>query len=324
MKSKIFYASLMETLVLPRFLAIERGWGRPRNRIVNIINCFKYPRIFVKKFSTTPVVVHVYTRKIFIKNTIKMLIDKADMVITSSKSLANHLEEEYDIEKLKIETIYPPIDTDFYKSLNKNQARRRLGLKRSVKLLLYIGNLRKLRFPEDIILKIMKKLIKRDPMIELLVFSPENQENMKRMKEILAKVSAFNLRRNIKIKVKDLSEIEKCIIYSASDLFLFLPLKSGEAIEPPLTVLEAMSCGLPVISSNVASISEIITDKIDGYITPFVDGDQSILEEQISLLLEDDKVKTEISINARRTVLEKMGAHNSCEKLVDCFTNLMR
>lgn len=323
-KSKIVYASLMETLAIPRFLSIERYMRRHGRCIVNVINCFRYPRIFAKKFSTSPVVLHVYTRETVMKNTIKMLLNRADLVITSSKSLACHLEKNYDIDKLKIQTMYPPIDTAVYKPLDKNQSRRRLGLKRPTKLLLYLGNLRKPRFPEDIILRLMKKLVKRDPKIRLLVFSPKNHENMKRRIEILAKASAFDLRQNVKINVRNLSEGEKSIIYSASDIFLFLPLKSGEAVEPPITVLEAMSCGLPVISSNVASISEIITDEVDGLITPFVNEDRSILGEQISSLLEDNKVKMELSYSARRTVIEKMAPHNSCKKLVEIFTSLTK
>jgi len=321
-KSKIVYASLMETLATPRFLSIERCMCRHRRCVVNIINCFRYPRIFAKKFSTLPVVLHLYKRKIIMKNTTKMIIDKADMVITSSKTLTRHLEKNYGIDKLKIQTLYPPVDTEVYKPMDKSQSRRKLALKRSAKLLLYVGNLRKHRFPEDITLRLMKKLVKKDPQIKLLVFSPKNHENMKRKAEILAKASAFNLRQNIKINVRNLSEVEKSIIYSASDIFLFPPLKSGDSVEPPVTVLEAMSCGLPVISRDVNSISEIITDEVNGLIMPFGNGDPSILEEQISSLLEDNYVRMEFSYNARRVIIEKLSLHNSCQRLMGIFRSL--
>jgi len=323
-KSKIVYASLMETLAIPRFLSIERHIGRYGRCIVNVINCFRYPRILAKKFSDLPVVLHMYTRKAIMKNTIKMLIDRADLVVTSSKSLACHVEKNYDIHKMGIQTIYPPVDTEVYKPIDKNQSRRRLALKRPVKLLLYVGNLRENRFPEDIILRLMKKLAKRDPKIKLLIFSPQNHENMKRRIEILAKASAFNLRQNIKINVRNLSEIEKSMVYSASDLFIFPPLKSGEAVEPPITVLEAMSCGLPVVSSDVTSITEVITDEIDGLIIPFGTGDPSFLEEQISSLLEDNHVRMEFSYNARRNVIEKFSLHSSCKRFLGILRNLSK
>jgi len=321
-KSKIVYASLMETLATPRFLSIERYMSRRGRCIVNLINCFRYPRILTKRFSDLPVVLHVYTRKTIMKNTIKMLIDRADLVVTSSKSLACHLEKNYDIDKMKIQTIYPPVDTELYKPNDKNQSRRRLDIKRTVKLLLYVGNLRKHRFPEDVILRLMKKLVKKDPRIKLLIFSPKNHENMKRRIEILAKASAFNLRQNIRINVRNLSEIEKSIVYSASDIFLFPPLISGEAVEPPIAVLEAMSCGLPVVSSDVTSITEVITDGVDGLIIPFGTADPAILEEQITSLLEDNHLRMEFSHDARRNVIEKLSLHNSCKRFMGIFRSL--
>ena len=237
--------------------------------------------------------------------------------------MACYLEKEYGIDKLKIETIYPPVDTNVYKPNNKGQSRRKLGLKRSAKFLLYLGNLRKNRFPENVILPLMKKLVKRDPRIKLLVFSPKNYENMKRRIEILAKASVHaNLLQNIEINVRNLSEMEKTMIYSASDLFLFPPLKSGEAVEPPITVLESMSCGLPVVSSDVTSITEVITDKADGSIVPFGTGDPSILEEQVTSLLEDNHLRMEFSYNARRNVIEKFSLHGSCKRFMGIFRSL--
>jgi glycosyltransferase involved in cell wall biosynthesis len=321
-KSKIVYASLLETLGIPRFLSIEKCMRRSRRCIVNVINCFRYPRIFAKKFSTSPVILHFYTRKTIMKNTIKMLLNRVDLVITSSKSLACHLEKKYEMGKPKIQTIYPPIDTEFYKPLDKIQSRWRLGLKRSAKLVLYLGNLRKPRFPEDIVLRLMKKLVKKEPEIELLVFSPENNENLKRRMEILSKASALNLRQNVKINVKNLSEVEKRLVYSASDIFFFPSLKSREAVEPPIAVLEAMSCCLPVVSSAVTSISEVITDEVDGLITPFKAENVSYLRKQISSLLLDEKFSTVLSERARQVIIQKMSFENSCKKLLKIYETL--
>ena len=121
---------------------------------------------------------------------------------------------------------------------------------------------------------------------------------------------------------RNLSEIEKRITYSASDIFLFPPLRSGEAVEPPITVLEAMSCGLPVVSNNVTSITEVVTDEVDGLIIPFGTGNPTILEEQISSLLEDNHLRMEFSYNARRNVIEKFSLHNSCKRFMGVFSSL--
>ena len=326
-KSKIGYASLMETINILKFWSIERHLRRKGLCIVNVINCFRYPRIIAKNFfkcdrAKPPLILHFYTRKIAMKKTFKMLIDKTDLVITSSKSLASYLEKKYNIGKLKVQIMYPPINTEIYKPIDKGRSRRSLGLKKSSKILLYLGNLRKHRFPEDIILKLMEQLVKKDPRIKLYVFSPKNNENVKRRIKILTKASAFNLRQNVKINVKNLSEVEKSFIYSASDIFLFPPLISGETVEPPITVLEAMSCGLPVISSDVQSITEIIKDKVDGLIIPFGKGNPLILKENIFSLLEDSNLRMEFSYKARRNVIENLTLNKSCKRLIDIFQSL--
>jgi hypothetical protein len=87
------YASLMETLAMPKFLSIEKHICRHGLCIVNIVNCFSYPRIFAKFFSCSPVVLHIYSRKIVADKIFRTLLTKVDKVIASSNSLAYFLEK---------------------------------------------------------------------------------------------------------------------------------------------------------------------------------------------------------------------------------------
>ena len=53
--------------------------------------------------------------------------------------------------------------------------------------------------------------------------------------------------------------------YNSADFFI-LPSKSGEGL--PLVSLEAMSCGLPIIATNVGGIEEIMEKKFGKIIPP--------------------------------------------------------
>ena len=51
-------------------------------------------------------------------------------------------------------------------------------------------------------------------------------------------------------------------IYNSSDIFLCPSLQDNL----PLTVMESISCGTPVVSFNVGGISDLIKHKINGYL----------------------------------------------------------
>jgi glycosyltransferase involved in cell wall biosynthesis len=62
--------------------------------------------------------------------------------------------------------------------------------------------------------------------------------------------------------LQDKREVAK--VYQASDIYLH-PTKADTY---PNVILEAMSCGTPVIASDVGGIPEQITDQVDGRILP--------------------------------------------------------
>ncbi len=70
----------------------------------------------------------------------------------------------------------------------------------------------------------------------------------------------------------------------------------------PKALLEAMSCGLPVIGSNVPGIREAIDHKKTGYLC---DPSPSGLREAISTLLNDRELCRKIGQAARQTIIER-------------------
>lgn len=62
-------------------------------------------------------------------------------------------------------------------------------------------------------------------------------------------------------------------------------LHTSESESLGLSVLEAMSCGLPVVSTNVGGIPEIIQHGHTGMLAPL--GDNTLLAQQIINLLEN-------------------------------------
>ena len=101
--------------------------------------------------------------------------------------------------------------------------------------------------------------------------------------------------------------------YSASDAFLFASL----AENMPLVTLEALSCGVPIVSFNVGGVPEEITHLLHGYIAPLRDTDEFIKGIQWALTL--TPAEREALTKRSRTHAE---AHFSRKMMVDKYAAL--
>ncbi len=71
----------------------------------------------------------------------------------------------------------------------------------------------------------------------------------------------------------------------------------------PMVVIEALSCGVPVVASRVGGIPDLVDDQQNGILYP--SGDQQALAHAIRTLLADPKRYEVFSQNARTSAIEK-------------------
>jgi len=118
----------------------------------------------------------------------------------------------------------------------------------------------------------------------------------------ISKLSEICRKRGIEKNVKFLgtvSEEEKVKLYFSADIFILPSYAEGQ----PIAILEAMAAGLPVISTTVGSIPEVITKGEHGFLIE--PGDYSSLAENIKLLLREDKLRNKIGQSNYEVAREK-------------------
>ena len=83
---------------------------------------------------------------------------------------------------------------------------------------------------------------------------------------------------------------------AASDLLVLPSFAEGV----PVTLMEAMASGLPVIASQVAGVSELVEDGVSGFVTPA--GDAATLSACLSTLLADPALRARMGEAGRAKV----------------------
>ena len=76
--------------------------------------------------------------------------------------------------------------------------------------------------------------------------------------------------------------------YAAADVYVLPSLVEGF----PLTALEAMACGLPVIVSENTFGRDVVTDQADGYVVPI--RDSAAIAERLQQLADDPMVRRRV------------------------------
>ncbi len=99
--------------------------------------------------------------------------------------------------------------------------------------------------------------------------------------------------------------------YRKADIFV-LP-TYAEAL--PMSVIEAMAAGLPVISTRVGGIPELIDDQVEGLL--FKAGDVETLAAHIANLAADENLRKKLGASGRRKAQSELDFQRYAEKLRD-------
>lgn len=97
------------------------------------------------------------------------------------------------------------------------------------------------------------------------------------------------------------------------DVFVLPSLTEGT----PMAMLEAMSCGLPVIASRVGGVPDVISDNVDGMLVS--PGDSLSLAKSILVLSRDQRLRMSMSNNARKKIIDNYSISPWCRKIESLY-----
>jgi L-malate glycosyltransferase len=218
---------------------------------------------------------------------VKFSIEQSDGVTSVSRFLKEKTITNYSCDKA-IEVIPNFVDTNHFKPQPDNGFKKKIAPD-GEKILVHTSNFRVVKRVTDTI-KIFEQVQKEIPSKLLLVGDGPDRSECERLCRQLELCD----------KVKFLGKQEALVdILSASDVFL-IPSQSESF---GLAALEAMSCGVPVISSSVGGLPELVSHNKSGFIAEIGDIDR-MAKYVIDLLSNERKYKL-FSKNARERAVNK-------------------
>lgn len=135
----------------------------------------------------------------------------------------------------------------------------------------------------------------------------------KNLHKVMKLIKDSNLENRVML-TGDRDDVEQLL----SEAHIFVLLSDYEGL--PLSIIEAMRSGLPVIASNVGGIPEEVKDQKSGFI---VENSQSSVIEKLNLLIESPLLRSQMGQEGRRIYLDKFHVDSMIDKTLSVYEEVL-
>jgi len=163
----------------------------------------------------------------------------------------------------------------------------------------------------EIILKSYTKFLRKVKNSKLIILGDGILEN--KLKE---KAKKLKIEKNTIFTGKILPDDMK-YYYTLSDVVVSIPSSEGM----PLTILEAMAIGVPIIATNLPSLKEIIKNEENGFL---ISKDANKLFEKIYKLYKNKKMRKKFGMKSKKFINENYNFNIQMQKIEKIFLQTIK
>jgi glycosyltransferase involved in cell wall biosynthesis len=207
-----------------------------------------------------------------------------------------------------LQVIYNGIDTDQFAPFSdqeRQDARAKFGIPENTVVIGQAGRLIPLK-GQAVLLQAFIALVKEFPDLHLVFVGAPLFGNRDYEQALHKQAAQSSLAERVHF-TGFLPDVRQGM--AAMDIFI----NASVETDSPVSVMEAMSCGLPVVVSGVRGTLEMVTPGCDAFVFP--PGDSKALVLILAKLLRDRKLRAEIGVRARASIKQKFSLYASVAKL---------
>lgn len=225
------------------------------------------------------------------------IAQQASHIITPTESEMSYLEYLYQADKSKMTIIPPGVDISFFTPKDKEEAKKNIGALQSDKILLFVGRIEPLK-GLDMLMYALKVLIMKNPelRVDLWIVGGDISQPKELWSKQLTMLQQLKelLHLSTRVKFVGLKKQEELPDYYNAAEMVIMP-SHYESFG--MVALEAMACGVPTITTNVAGVSQLIDKKHTSLITSV--NNPLLLASQITYLLTNAHAHAQMSSELR-------------------------
>lgn len=268
----------------------------------------KLPFIWLSSILKKPIINHIHGSemdKFYIsaskikKKLVENTYNKCQILICLSEELQKKLEKIQLKSEVRLVENFSIFPDKVLKKENKDSV-----------TVLYLGFIIKMKGSFDIP-QIISEVVKSIPNINFVIAGSGDDEELKK------ELEDMNL-KNYTTLPGWVDEEEKKELLKTADLFLLPSYSEGM----PMSILEAMGYGLPIVASSVGGIPQLIKNNENGLlITP---GDIEGFAQAIIMILKNDNLKKDMGLNSHSIAKNKFSKSAHIEKILDIYNKAIK
>lgn len=221
--------------------------------------------------------------------------------------------------KVQKNNIIPyPVNADRFNSTTKGveSLRKKLNLEKDNLIILAVGRLIYKKGFEYLI-KSLSGIAKQYPKTRLVIVGDGDLK--KQLKDLAFKL---NLENKINfVGVTNRNDIT--IYYNLANIFVMPSIKDrdGNMDDQPVSLIEAMACGKPIIATDFPGIRLTVKNKINGFLIP--EKNISMITRALEELIKSQSLRKKMGQESRKIVLKNLTDKKIGENYTSIFRNII-
>ncbi|MBI5418203.1 glycosyltransferase family 4 protein [Candidatus Poribacteria bacterium] len=233
---------------------------------------------------------------------------KAKFAVLGSEFTRNFFLEKTGVDKNKALRIYAGVDPDDYKIISCMKKREVLHKTGNIFKIITVGRLVDEKgYPY--ILGACRILKEHGVKFQYKIVGKGSKKKILQLKKICREYAIEDC-----VEILGALTIEQIKpLYEEAHLFAFGSVREVIGV----VLMEALSCGIPTVATNITGIPELIKNGENGILVP-AENEKALAEAMETILL-DDNLAEKFSIAGRKTIVENFDVKETIKALVNAF-----